>query len=85
MSVSASPEAEAAPGPTSESWRETRSTLKMDPVVPEKAPSLRCGLVSMPEMAPSFVRQTAAQITEFLSAKKKKKRRPKEKPEQGQT
>ena len=41
MSVSASPEAEAAPGPTSESWRETRGTLKMDPVVPEKAPPLR--------------------------------------------
>ena len=73
MSVPTSPEAEAAPGSTSESWRETRSTLKMDPVVPEMAPSRRCGLVSMPEMAPSFVRQTAAQITEFLSAKNRVK------------
>ena len=49
MSVSASPEAEAAPGPTSESWRETRSTLKMDPVVPEMAPRLRWNLESSAE------------------------------------
>lgn len=99
MSVSASPEAEAAPGPTSESWRETRSTLKMDPVVPEKAPPLRWNSESSAETQAHAQAQdmTIAEMQAAIQAQNQmnaqtiatlmgmSQKRLKVKPEQGQT